>query len=82
MGLGPDGITGCGEVNDVECPPQLTDGVGPNTVIDNNVIIGNTAESGVAAVSGCSTSTEPTCNAIPAIQRLVSSDGDQQRHRQ
>ena len=46
MGLGPDGITGCGEVNDVECPPQLTDGVGPNTVIDNNVIIGNTAESG------------------------------------
>jgi hypothetical protein len=46
MGLGPDGITGCGEVNDVECPPQLTDGVGPNTVIDSNVIIGNTAESG------------------------------------
>jgi hypothetical protein len=46
MGLGPDGITGCGETNDIECPPQVTDGVGPNTVISGNVIMGNTAESG------------------------------------
>src|ERR1700730_7684614 len=46
MGLGPDGITGCGETNDVTCHTQLTDGVGPDNVIDNNVIVGNTAESG------------------------------------
>jgi hypothetical protein len=46
MGLGPDGIAGCGETNDIECPPQLTDGVGPDQHIEGNVIIGNTAESG------------------------------------
>ena len=46
MGLGPDGITGCGETNDVECPPQLSDGIGPNLQINGNIIIGNTAESG------------------------------------
>jgi hypothetical protein len=46
MGLGPDGITGCGEITDTECPPQITDGVGPGLVINGNVIMGNTAESG------------------------------------
>jgi hypothetical protein len=46
MGLGPDGTAGCGEIFDQECPPQLTDGTGPGLVIDSNVIMGNTAESG------------------------------------
>ncbi|HEX4597004.1 MAG TPA: hypothetical protein VH278_04405, partial [Burkholderiaceae bacterium] len=46
MGLGPDGVGGCGEVNDQECPPQLTDGIGPGLVINGNVIMGNTAEGG------------------------------------
>ena len=46
MGLGPDGTVCEGAVTDTECPPALSDGAGPNTVIDRNVIMGNTAESG------------------------------------
>ncbi len=41
----PSGIE-CGSVNDLDCPPGLADGTGPGLVIDSNLIMGNTAESG------------------------------------
>jgi hypothetical protein len=53
LGAAPDGTpagaapgTECGSVTDVDCAPGLSDGTGPNLVIDSNVIMGNTAESG------------------------------------
>jgi len=36
----------CGSVNDKDCPPALGDGTGPGLVIDSNLVMGNTAESG------------------------------------
>ena len=36
----------CGSVDDADCPPGLTPGVGPGLVIDANLIMGNSAESG------------------------------------
>ncbi len=33
-------------MTDVDCAPGLTDGIGPGLVIDSNLIMGNTAESG------------------------------------
>jgi hypothetical protein len=46
-GVGPDG-TLCenSATIDVDCPPQLADGIGPNLVIKSNLIQGNTAEGG------------------------------------
>lgn len=41
----PDG-TECGSVNDQDCPPGLSEGTGRGLVIDSNLIMGNTAESG------------------------------------
>src|SRR6202030_2560027 len=38
--------TECGSVTDVDCAPGLSDGTGPGLVIDSNLIMGNTAESG------------------------------------
>ncbi len=52
LGAAPDGnVPGsaieCGNtIADVDCAPALSDGTGPNLVIDSNVIMGNTAESG------------------------------------
>jgi hypothetical protein len=53
LGAAPDGTpagaaagTECGSVTDVDCAPGLSDGTGPGLVIDSNVIMGNTAESG------------------------------------
>jgi len=53
LGAAPDGTppnsppgTECGSTTDVDCAPGLSDGTGPNLVIDSNVIMGNTAESG------------------------------------
>ncbi len=56
LGAAPDGIIPAGQPNagqecgntaaDADCAPGLSDGTGPNLVIDSNVIIGNTAESG------------------------------------
>ncbi|HEY0745101.1 MAG TPA: choice-of-anchor D domain-containing protein [Steroidobacteraceae bacterium] len=55
MGAPPDGLvaTGAlagqecgGTVSDLDCAPGLSDGVGPNLVINANLIMGNTAESG------------------------------------
>jgi hypothetical protein len=40
----PNG-TECGTVTDVDCPPAIGDGTG-NLVVDSNLIIGNSAESG------------------------------------
>ncbi len=31
---------------DIDCPPPLSDGAGPGTVVDHNLFLGNTAESG------------------------------------
>lgn len=36
----------CGAVTDVDCPPGLGEGTGRNLVIDANLIMGNSAESG------------------------------------
>jgi Bacterial Ig domain len=53
MGAAPDGTppgaaagTECGSVTDVDCPPGLPDGTGPNMVINANLIMGNAADSG------------------------------------
>ena len=54
LGAGPDGAlpgaanagTECGSTTDIDCAPGLTDGIGPGLVIDSNLIMGNTAESG------------------------------------
>ena len=46
-GVGPDGtICENSATIDVDCPPQLADGIGPNLVIKGNLIQGNTAEGG------------------------------------
>lgn len=36
----------CGTTTDTDCPPGIGDGTGPNLVIDANLILGNSAESG------------------------------------
>jgi hypothetical protein len=36
----------CGSVTDADCGPGLSDGTGPGLVIDSNLIMGNSAESG------------------------------------
>jgi hypothetical protein len=36
----------CGSTNDQDCPPGLGEGTGPGIVIDSNLILGNSAESG------------------------------------
>ena len=52
-GQGPDGfvnvngvLTECGTTVDIDCPPGLSDGIGPGLVINGNVFQGNTAEEG------------------------------------
>ena len=53
MGAAPDGSqpgapvgSECGSVTDVDCAPGLSDGTGPNLVINANLIMGNSADSG------------------------------------
>jgi len=53
MGAAPDGTTlvggvatECGSVTDNDCVPGLSDGVGPNLVINANLLMGNGAEAG------------------------------------
>jgi hypothetical protein len=53
LGAAPDGpgpvgsgVVECGSVTDVDCAPGLSDGTGPGLVIDGNLVLGNTAESG------------------------------------
>ena len=41
----PDG-TECGGVTDQDCPPGLPEGTGRNLLIDANLFLGNSAESG------------------------------------
>ncbi len=61
----PNGLE-CGSTNDLDCPPGLSEGVGPGLVIDRNIVMGNTAESGSGggirfqAVNGTEVSTFPT----------------------
>jgi hypothetical protein len=52
-GVGPDGFfnvagvqTECGSTTDIDCPPGLSDGIGPGLVINANLFQGNTAEEG------------------------------------
>ncbi len=51
MGAAPDGLTAAGvecgsTVADLDCIPGLSDGTGPNLVINANLIMGNAASSG------------------------------------
>ncbi|KWB80279.1 hypothetical protein WL40_29360 [Burkholderia ubonensis] len=46
QGVPPDGTFCENTTVDVDCAPQLSDGIGPRLVIDGNLIMGNTAESG------------------------------------
>jgi Bacterial cadherin-like domain len=46
MGAPPDGPVCENQLVDQDCPPTLTDGTGPGLVIDSNLIMGNSAESG------------------------------------
>ncbi|MFM0228918.1 choice-of-anchor Q domain-containing protein [Paraburkholderia sediminicola] len=46
QGVPPDGTFCENSTVDVDCAPELSDGVGPGLVIDGNLIMGNTAESG------------------------------------
>ncbi|MGF6758170.1 choice-of-anchor Q domain-containing protein [Paraburkholderia sp. GAS42] len=46
QGVPPDGTFCENATTDIDCAPQLSDGVGPGLVIDGNLIVGNTAESG------------------------------------
>jgi hypothetical protein len=46
MGATPDGPVCENNVIDVDCPPTLSDGIGQGLLIDGNLIMGNTAESG------------------------------------
>ncbi len=43
---GPSAGQECGTVTDVDCPPGLGEGTGRNLLIDANLIVGNSAESG------------------------------------
>jgi hypothetical protein len=45
-GAPPDGPVCENAAIDIDCPPSLSDGAGPGLVIDSNLIVGNTAESG------------------------------------
>jgi hypothetical protein len=46
QGAPPDGTACENSSVDLDCPPQLSDGVGPGLTINANLIQGNTAESG------------------------------------
>ena len=56
----------CGSANDIDCPPGIGDGTGPGLVIDSNLILGNSAESGsggglrIQQVNGSDVTTFPT----------------------
>lgn len=43
---GPNAGQECGTTNDLDCPPGLPEGTGRNLVVDANLIMGNSAESG------------------------------------
>jgi hypothetical protein len=45
-GAAPDGTACENAAVDTDCPPEFSDGTGPGLVIDSNLILGNTAESG------------------------------------
>jgi Bacterial cadherin-like domain len=46
LGAPPDGTVCENALVDMDCPPELSDGTGPGLLIDSNLIVGNTAESG------------------------------------
>ena len=58
----------CGSTNDQDCPPGLGEGTGPGIVIDANLILGNSAESGsggglrIQQVNGSEVVAFPTTN--------------------
>ncbi len=62
----PDTDPVCGQLIDQDCPPGLSDGTGPNLVINANLIQANSADSGAGGgirlnqVNGTDVSTFPT----------------------
>jgi hypothetical protein len=71
----PDTDPVCTSIPDADCPPGLSDGTGPNLVINANLIQGNSADSGsgggirLQQVNGTDVSTFPT---KPALWNSVS----------
>jgi hypothetical protein len=70
-GQGPDGLacenaTGGAAATDQDCPPALSDGIGPGLVFNANLVQGNTAESGsggglrLQSVNGADVQNNPT----------------------
>ncbi len=61
----PNGVE-CGTASDVDCPPGIGDGIGSGNVVDSNLIMGNSAESGsggglrLQQLNGVEVSTFPT----------------------
>ncbi len=62
---GPNAGQECGTINDLDCPPGLSEGAGPGLVINANLIMGNSAESGsggglrIQSVNGTEVGTFP-----------------------
>ena len=70
-GQGPDGLacenaTGGAAATDQDCPPALSDGIGPGLIFNANLVQGNTAESGsggglrLQSVNGADVQNNPT----------------------
>jgi len=57
----------CGSFTDQDCPPGLTEGAGYGTIVDGNLLLGNSAESGsggglrLQEVNGSDVTAFPTC---------------------
>ncbi len=57
----------CGSFTDQDCPPGLTEGAGFGTVVDSNLLLGNSADSGsggglrLQQINGADVTTFPTC---------------------
>jgi hypothetical protein len=66
VGGPPDGPTCENSAVDVDCPPSLTDGIGPGLTMDSNLILGNSAEScsgggiRLQAINGAEVALNPT----------------------
>ena len=59
----------CGSTNDQDCPPGLTEGIGPGLVIDANLIVGNSLLT-AAGFPMCGESDLKTCVAMLIMDRL------------
>ena len=74
----------CGSTTDADCPPGLAEGTGRNLVIDSNLIMGNSAESGTGGgvrlqlVNGQDVQAFPTTadrwNDVTVINNIISNN--------